>query len=317
MSNIVTTGVITPQVLQQAARNLLAVKFPLLIYSLTSMEQVLDAHNGNILRTRQYIKLPVADVPLGNSGIDTDYEIPELFDIDFQVNYYSAVMAINEQTLLNNQEDVLNANSMLLAEQMRRTEDSLMRQALAATASKMNCRFGNNGDRPTEIGLGDFSAVGAALADNDAITIMDSIYGQDRFATAPVANCFVGLGSTKIIPNLNALSTSGFNRKSNYPDPDRALQAEYGQAFNVRVFLSSESIVAPKASRNGADVYSMLVAGMQSSIKVRQNGYSARLFYRPAYVVSRNLQNCELGWKMAWGGGISNEQWIFSLDMTL
>jgi hypothetical protein len=82
---------------------------------------------------------------------------------------------------------------------MRETEDELIRNMLASTASVINCAGGVNGDNPTELARSDIDAVVLALLGNDAIMISDNIEGSLKFGTAPIREAFWGMTSTAII----------------------------------------------------------------------------------------------------------------------
>lgn len=64
---------------------------------------------------------------------------------------------------------------------MRETEDELIRNMLASTASVINCTGGVNGDNPTELSRSDIDATILALLGNDAIMISDNIEGTLKF----------------------------------------------------------------------------------------------------------------------------------------
>jgi hypothetical protein len=80
-----------------------------------------------------------------------------------------------------NQDPVLNQTVSLLAQSMRETEDELIRNMLAATASAINCTGGVNGDNPTELSRSDIDTTVLALLGNDAMMISDNIEGTLKF----------------------------------------------------------------------------------------------------------------------------------------
>lgn len=75
----------------------------------------------------------------------------------------------------------MNQTVSLLAQSMRETEDELIRNMLASTASVINCTGGVNGDNPTELSRSDIDATILALLGNDAIMISDNIEGTLKF----------------------------------------------------------------------------------------------------------------------------------------
>ncbi len=70
----------------------------------------------------------------------------------------------------------------------RQTEDQLMRDMLASTASFINCVNGTNGDVPTEITRADIDTVIRTLRGNNAYSFLSGVEGDLRFGTAPSLN---------------------------------------------------------------------------------------------------------------------------------
>ena len=54
-------------------------------------------------------------------------------------------MYVNEQVVLQNEEDVIHNYAIRFGVSMRLSEDRLMRDLLASSASALNCVGGNNG----------------------------------------------------------------------------------------------------------------------------------------------------------------------------
>ena len=110
---------------------------------------------------------------------------------------------------------VLNEAANRLGVSLRQTEDELMRNYMASTASFINCTGGVDGDVPTEITRSDVDAVIRSLANANAQTISVGIGGEDKFGTAPVRDAYFALGSTQLIGDLEQVA--GFISKFNYP----------------------------------------------------------------------------------------------------
>jgi N4-gp56 family major capsid protein len=236
-------------------------------------------------------------------------------DIDAKVSFYGTYIPINEQVTLQNQESVLNEAAKRLGVSLRQTEDQLTRDMLAATASFINCVGGVNGDNPTEITRSDIDGVIRTLADNNAMTILNYIGGEDKFGTAPVRDAYFALASTKLIGTLDQIN--GFTAKNQYPGPERALPSEYGAISNLRFLLSSIGSVSSNASNLGNDVYNIFCVGMEAYGIVQQNGYSAQFIYLPPQFSGPLAQNITVGWKTAFVPRITNDLWVINLRCTL
>ena len=109
---------------------------------------------------------------------------------------------------------VLNEAAQRLGVSLRQTEDQLMRDMLASTASFINCVGGTNGDNPTEITRSDVDTVVKTLRGNNAYSFLTGVEGEDRFGTAPVRDAYFGLGHTDLIGQLDQVA--GFVQKWNY-----------------------------------------------------------------------------------------------------
>ena len=210
---------------------------------------------------------------------------------------------------------VLNEAAQRLGVSLRQTEDQLMRDMLASTASFINCVNGTDGDNPTEITRADVDVVVRTLRGNNAYSFLSGVEGENKFGTAPVRDAYFGLGNTNLIGQLD--NVQGFIQKWNYPNQQSTLDSEWGTVANVRFLLSSIGSVTPNASLLGADVYNIFVAGREAFAAIEQDGYSAQFIYRPPIYDSPLALNASVGYKFAEVPRILNDQWVFNLRCTL
>ncbi len=199
---------------------------------------------------------------------------------------------------------------------LRQTEDELMRNMLASTASFINCTNGVDGDNPTEITRTDIDIVIRTLAGNNAYTIADNIEGEDKFGTAPVRDAYFALGATNLIGDLE--NVSGFIAKAQYPSPMAALRPEWGSVSNLRFLLSSIGSYTPSASLLGNNVYNIFCCGLEAFAAVEQDGYSAQFIYLPPTIAGGPLAlNSSVGYKFGEVPRITNDAWVINLRATL
>ena len=93
------------------------------------------------------------------------------------------------------------------------------------------------------------------------------------------------------------------------------LPAEEGSIGNVRMFVSSKGHYTSEDSALGADKYSCFVIGRDAYTIVNQDGFTSSFLYgapRPPLYM-----NATVGWKMAYAGRITNDQFIANLRFTL
>lgn len=313
--SITTTSVLPAPVQQSFSFKLLSVPVPYMIHKVPADLKMMPRNGGTTLRMRRYNPLATAPVPLGNSGITPPPQQLTAINIDAQMDFYGTYLLLNEQVTLQNQDPVLNEATQRLGVSLRQTEDQLMRDMLASTASFINCVGGTNGDNPTELARSDIDSVVRTLRGNNAYSFMSGVEGENRFGTAPVRDAYFGLGHTDLIGQLDAVS--GFIQKWNYPSQDSTLDAEWGTVSNIRYLLSSVGSVSANASMLGASVYNIFHAGREAFAAIEQDGYSASFIYRPPIYDGPLALNASVGWKMAEVPRILNDAWVFNLRCTL
>jgi len=313
--SITTTSSLPAPVQQSFSYKLLSVPTPYFIHKIPAMLKRMPRNGGTTLRMRRYNALPTSKVPLGNSGITPPPVNLTAVNIDAEMNFYGQYIILNEQVTLQNQDPVLNEAAQRLGVSLRQTEDELVRDMLASTASFIHCTGGSNGDNPTEITRSDVDAVVRTLATNNAFTIADNMEGEDKFGTAPIRDAYFALASTSLIGDLEQVS--GFIPKAQYPSPMQALRPEWGSVSNLRFLLSSIGSVTPTASALGANVYDIFCVGLEAYACIEQDGYSAQFIYRPPIYDSPLALNASVGWKMAQVPRITNDAWVIDLQATL
>ncbi len=314
MSNT-TTSILAAPVQESFNQKLLAVPTPNFIHSLMAMKKRMPAQGGTTARFRRYNPLPVAMVPLGNSGITPPGMVATAIDIDAKMSFYGSYVQINEQVTLQSQDPVMNAITARLGIQMRQTEDQLTRDMLASSASFINCTSGVNGDNPTNLTMNDVDTVIQALVTNNALTITDQINGENKFGTAPVRDAYFALCNSALISNFN--SVNGFIQKANYPSSQNVLRSEWGAINGMRFLISSIGSYTSSASLLGNTVYNIFCMGMDAYAIVEQDKYTAQFIYRAPMYDGPLALNSTVGWKMAQVPRILNDLWLTNLRCTL
>lgn len=286
-----------------------------MIHKLPAVLYNMPRNGGTTLRMRRYNPLNTALVPLGNTGVTPPAQTLTAINIDATMSFYGTYVYLNEQVTLQNQDPVLNEAANRLGVSLRQTEDELMRNYMASTASFINCVGGVNGDSPTEVTRSDVDAVIRSLANANAQTLQVGIEGEDRFGTAPVRDAYMALGSTQLIGDLEQVA--GFISKFNYPNQANTLQAEWGCVSNLRFMLSSIGSSSSGASALGANVYNIFCCGLEATGAIEQDGYSAQFIYRAPIYDGPLALNSSVGYKFAEVPRITNDQWIINMRATL
>jgi N4-gp56 family major capsid protein len=312
----VTTINTLPSPVQQAfCYVLLTVPVPNFIHKIPAMKSRMARNSGYIQRYRRYNPLGLAMVPLSTNGVTPPAQSLTAIDIDARMNLYGTYIYINERVTLQNNDPVLNEAAERLGVSLRQTEDQLIASMLASTASFANCTGGGNGDTPTEITRSDITNTCSTLAGNNANTITEGIPGRDMFGTAPIRNAYFALGHTALRSDLN--NVQGFTQMNNYPDPFKALDAEYGSADQARFLLSSIGSFTANASNLGQNVYNIFFCGLEAYATIDQDGGSAEFLYLPPQFSGPLAQNISVGYKFWTVPRILNDLWIVNLRATV
>jgi N4-gp56 family major capsid protein len=167
---ITTTATLPAPVQQSFSFKLLSVPVPYMIHKIPAELKAMPRNGGTTLRMRRYNPLATAPVPLGNTGVTPAPQNLTALNIDAQMDFYGTYVLLNEQVTLQNQDPVLNEAAQRLGVSLRQTEDQLMRDMLAGTATFANCVGGGDGDNPTEITRTDVDFVVRTLRGNNALT---------------------------------------------------------------------------------------------------------------------------------------------------
>lgn len=294
---------------------LLSTPAPNLIYAMGSTTKSLKGKSGNVIRMERYNRLDTAPVPLGNTGITPPGQLLSSSFIDAKISFYGSYVKINEQLEVNSQSPVMNQATLRLSQSMKETEDQLIRDMLATTATSIAAIGGVNGDNPTELALSDVQDAVKTLLSNDAKVMSDSIDGSNKFGTAPISTAYMGLAHTDMSTTL--ANMDGFVRTYQYGSQSGIKQTEWGAVDSVRFFLTSRGSKSLIASGAGSTVYNTFICGMEAYANVKMDNYKSKFIYHDGRFDGPLELNKTVGWKMSEVPVITNDAWIVNLKSTL
>jgi N4-gp56 family major capsid protein len=311
----VSISTLPPQIQQRYNAKLLSTPERNLVHMLFATPVELPDNQGFIDRQSRYDRLDLFPVPLDDAQINPPPQQLNRVDVDCRVRVYATYIVLTRQVTITNEDPVLNSAAARLGQALRETQDVLVRDALEATASVINCVGGVNGDLPTEMTVSDVDDVVTILQNNSAEYITNIVEADLKFGTAPVGDAYGCMLTTRMIPVLNNMT--GFIRKFQYPRIEQTLSTEWGGVNNVRFFVSEQGSVTPSASLLGNDVANCFVAAKESYKVVWQAGGKARFIYLPP---GYNNDPCMLrhtaGCSFYQGQCITNDLWIQNLRST-
>ena len=161
---------------------------------------------------------------------------------------------------------------------MKETDDALIRDVLASTASFQNAVYGTNGDTPTNLAQADVSKAYSTLRSHDAFPIRHGKTGEDKFGSSPTRESYFALCHTDMIPELDSIP--GFVEKVKYPDQRGVLYAEHGTLNGFVFFTSSQGSIDTTKSVLAKDVYNILCVAKEAAARVELKG-NAKFVYTP------------------------------------
>lgn len=315
MSAITTSTSLPPPVQQRFNEKLLATPQARLIHKAFATPYTMPDRSGTIMRFRRYTRLNTFPVPLNASFANPPAQQLNAVDLDARIDWYATYVILTRQVTAVNQDPVLNSAAARLGQSMRETEDELIRDMLAGTASVINCVNGTNGDNPTELTAADIDAVVQTLQGNDADFITSMIGGEDKFGTGPVLDAYFAMAHTDLITELR--NVNGFIEKAQYPNQTGVGSAEWGSVGNVRFMLSSRGSITTGSSLLTNDIFNIFVTGREAYGVVEQTTQSAAFIYHPPGhgddpAELRQTAAC----RFAQVPRITNDSWVFNLRCT-
>lgn len=141
-----------------------------------------------------------------------------------------------------------------------------------------------------------------------------SIDAQNKFSTGPTRDAFIALANTNLTSDLQRVQ--GVLLKNAYPSQEGLRPEEYCSISRFRFFVTSKGAKLPGISELGRTVYTIPMYGLEAAAKIEQNKYTARIGFRPDWVVSSVAQNSQLYAKFAIARAITNQNWISGLNAT-
>jgi N4-gp56 family major capsid protein len=316
LSGLSTTNNVPPAVQQALSDFILATPEADLIHLFPVKRFTLPMNSGSTLRMVRFDNLPVVKDPLpANGSVPAPVVQTDEF-VDARIRYYGQSAVIQEQVSIENQQPIFVGTTERLQYCYQLSQDQLVRDAMAATTSLINCTNGNNGLTPSNVSERDFAQVNGTLLRNNAMRFTRGIEGEDRFGTGPIASSFLALAHTDLLEDLNGLAQ--FIPSHQYSNITPVMPAEAGYVSYFRVCLSSVGLIEQNAASNGSDVYDIFCVAREAVGDVEMSGYGVQLIYASPEVTEprfRTASSLAVKWSQA--PTILNDAWIIRLRATL
>ena len=275
---ITTTSILPPPIAQTYAYKLLRSRTRALIHGLPLEQKVLQRNSGDTLRFRRYIPLKTDTTPLGNSGATPPGQQLTAIDIDAKVQWYGTYVTSNEQVVLTSQDPVLNVLAERLGVFMKETDDELIRNVLASTASIQDSVYGTNGDTPSNFTQQDAAKAYQTFRSNDAFPCIMGRDGSTKINSVQTREAYFALCHTDLITDLDNIPE--FVEKIKYPSQAGIRHSEHGTLNGLVFHTSSQGSIDSVLSTNGNKIYNILCAAKECAGRVSLEG-NAKFLYTP------------------------------------
>jgi len=309
---LTTTTQVDPAVAVFYDKILLKRGLPYEVHDTWAQIRNLDSKSGNTIKFRRYSALSLALTPLPQGRKPPGQPLSKT-DLTAKVSQFGDWVHITDMVDLTVEDKVLTEAAELLGEQQGQTRDVLLRNILAACASKTNASHGSNGPAPTEITKKDIQGVVKALLGGNAQFISNVKAAGTGQGTMPIRPAFGGILHTDLMDDLE--DVDGFIRTANYPKQEKIMQAEYGATGQVRWLMTN---LAHK-DEGSPDQYKCMVFGQnaygtttieQGNVKNIVKGFDSGGVANPLN------QSASSGWKMIFTARILNDAFMHILNVT-
>jgi len=310
-SGVTTTSQVDPEVDIYFDNILLDRHQPYYVHGLFAQERRIPQKNSKSAIFRRFDNLADALTPL-SEGISPSAEQVSKFDISATVSQYGKVVQLSDDVIVSVQDETSNEVADMLAQNMWSTYDKVIRNMLVASASRIDCLNGVNGNAITEITSTDLELAVDYLEGNNAKKMSPNIEGVNAFGTAPVWAAYWMITHTDLRSDIKSLAN--FLATADYPRQQSVLESEFGSLDEVRVVKSSE---AYKDTSVSPAVYYMPILGANAYGRISIDDQSMEMIIKELGSGEDPLsQRQSMGWKGRLGAVLLDDAWAVILRAT-
>ena len=304
---LTTTDIIDPAVNMIYQRTLLRAARPEYVHAQFAQKFSIKGKSGNIMKFRRYNLYSAATTPLAE-GIKPNGHRQSKVDLQAQVSQFGDFATLTDVVSLITEDKNIVIEVDLQNDQMRNTEDQLVRDVLASSASSTTCTNGTG--TATLLNNTDIDAVRGTLRSGNAKYMTSLIVAAQGQSTSPIKPAYWGIADTDLEDDLEAVA--GFKSTANYPNQGPVHVAEWGATGNVRWITTTQGYVA-------SSIYSCPIIGQKAYGMIDINGGNAQAIVKglgSAGTGDPLNQIATVGWKMWQVARILNDAFIHVLKCT-
>ena len=305
--NLTTTNEVSPAVGIVYQRTLLQPNFPQYVHSRFAEKYSLPSKSGTTLKMRRYSRYSAATTPLTEGITPTGHKQSKV-DLTATVSQYGDYAIITDVVDLTVEDKNIVIEIDRQSDQMRNTEDVLVRDVLANGASSITCSNGSG--TATLLNATDIETARLTLRAANAAYMTSMIKAGTGQGTSPIRSSYWGIAHASNETNLS--NVSGFKHVTNYANGGATDPEEYGSTNGVRWLTTTQGYYSSTNYYNliiAKEAYGLieLDGGSAKSIVKTQSGMDDPLDQRKATV----------GWKMWQVARIINDANLIVLISTL
>lgn len=280
-----------------------------LLMGTNSFMQSIPFNSGNQMLNVKFKNLPPALEAIAPSSQGPPSNILQRDIFTTALSLYGAAVYFDTRLIEQDELPWLAAGAERLSYSLRQGQDILYASAINGGSSIYGCRYGTNGDTPTEVTVQDFNDEFAALQENNAPYVSETFPGTLQFSSNALSPCYLVYCN----PSQSAtfLALQGFTPVGNYPiqNSDRA-PGELGFFSRFRVFTSSNILPANERSALGNTEANLYVMGAQPYTGVGLDADNLRTLYRPPQFSNNYGLQVSLGATLFFGASVIQQTWI-------
>lgn len=305
--NLTTTDIVDPAVNLVYQRTLLRAARPEYVHAQFAQKFSIKNKSGNTMKFRRYNLYSAATTPL-TEGITPNGHKQSKVDLQAQVSQFGDFATLTDVVSLITEDKNIVIEVDLQHDQMRNTEDQLVRDVLAASASSTTCT--NGVGTATLLNKTDINAVKNTLRTGNAKYMTSLIKAAQGQATSPIRPAYWGILDTDLEEDIEAVA--GFKSTANYPNQGPVHVAEVGATGNVRWLSTTQGSVS-------SGTYSLPIIAQKAYGMININGGNAQAIVKglgSAGTADPLNQRATVGWKMWQVARILNDAFIHVLKCT-
>ena len=305
--NLTTTDIVDPAVNLVYQRTLLRPARPEYVHAQFAQKFSIKSKSGNTMKFRRYNLYSAATTPL-TEGITPNGHRQSKVDLEAQVSQFGDFATLTDVVSLITEDKNIVIEVDLQNDQMRNTEDQLVRDVLAASASSTTCA--NGSPTVTLLNKTDINSVRQTLRGANAKYMTSLVVAARGQGTSPIKPSFWGIADTDLEDDLQ--DVAGFKSTSNYPNQGPVHVAEWGATDNVRWITTTQGYVL-------SGTYSCPIIGQKAYGMIDINGGNAQAIVKglgSAGTADPLNQRATVGWKMWQVARILNDAFIHVLKCT-